>query len=543
MLTGTNVTKVTLFDYDKGITNDTVEVTNGKVINSSGKVASAKDSLFYTFPVVEGETYVISSRLSSYAIVFYENENVIKIYQINEIGEEINKSGIGTYKESTKSFRDWNIVIPSGIDRISVSCATLSSYGAKLEKKIIEKTEIAANYELILEDTCGVNVLNPDTVVVNAYLTKDGTHKSNNKYSYTDYIKVQAGDVIIPAVDGIANVRLQFVTAYDREKNVIPDCGAESKGFYVVPEGIEYVRVSYVNEIFATGRFAININNVMPYEAYRAEKLANGIREREIYEETMRTNPLTLLPDYMVNLLAYKPMQKPEAAYFCLVSDDGATGLATYTIPLCIEKEIPLTMAVMSKSEVFTDEDNAELYTTIVVDAVNNYGFEIAQHGGSHWTYLPEVYLNAFFDAEEAFFHSVGLSPKSAVAPAHYLSPYVQAVAGGRFGVVRSGYSGYDSDGNNHYLHNYYDYCTSGEGSNLYGLSSYNIQGSNLSRHKDAVDYAKENNKVLIYYLHENSLTDEDKKQIEAIIDYAKESGLKFVTLSELAYLNDGTIY
>ena len=199
-----------------------------------------------------------------------------------------------------------------------------------------------------------------------------------------------------------------------------------------------------------------------------------------------------------------------------------------------IEKGVPLTMAVMSDSEVF---DNSTKQAT-VLDAVENHGCKIAQHGGVRWTTYTEKGLNSFFETEKAFFANLGISVDSAVIPEHYASTIVKVVAGGMYGVVRSGFNGYDENGQTGSVKDFYDYYTSGENSNLYCLSSFNFSTS-LSGNKDAIDYAKANNKVVIAYWHENDLTNETKANIEDAIDYALAQGLEFVTLDQLAHMID----
>jgi len=265
------------------------------------------------------------------------------------------------------------------------------------------------------------------------------------------------------------------------------------------------------------------------------EQILNTLKiEKRVDGENIHNQPFTVLPNYIVNTMAYKPMAKPNKGYICLVSDDGAEELATYALPMVISKGVPLTMAVMSNSEVF---DGGTLQAA-VIDAVENHGCKIAQHGGVRWTTYTELRLRIFFETEKAFFDSLGLAVEGAVIPEHYGSNLIQAVAGGLYGVVRSGYSGYDADGVAGELHDYYDHYTSGEGSNLYGLSSFN-PSNDLNESKDAIDYAYANAKVVIVYWHENALDATKKANIEGMIDYAKTKGLEFVTLGQLAHLID----
>ena len=246
----------------------------------------------------------------------------------------------------------------------------------------------------------------------------------------------------------------------------------------------------------------------------------------------LKNTPLTVMPEYILNNLCYKPLGALERGYFCLVSDDGRKELATYTLPMCESKNVPLTMAVMSNSEVFTDENNAETYTALVLDAITNHGCSIAQHGGNYWHTWSEARLNEFFDSEKEFFDTLGVNIEGCVIPGHYNSKMIFAVAGGRFGVVRSGVAGHEYP-----TSNYYGYYTSGARSNLFGLSSYNIVDMTLANNKLAIDYAIANKKILIVYLHDNSLSEANKTMIEAVLDYALSSGITMCTLGEIPHL------
>ena len=215
-----------------------------------------------------------------------------------------------------------------------------------------------------------------------------------------------------------------------------------------------------------------------------------------------------------------------------MMTDDGTEGLATYTVPLAISKNVPFTFAVAKGSAVW-DNDTKQ---TAVLDAVENHGCELAQHSVDvNWDTLSEAELIAFFDAEKTFFDSLDVEIKGAVVPAHRTNDLVKAVTGGRFGVVRCGYDGVGSDGNANYsVYNGYDYYCTGARSNMFALSSYNCSGTTDAYNKAAIDYAKANNKVLIAYYHEFDLDSAKKTVIESMIDYAKAQGLEFITLSQL---------
>lgn len=284
----------------------------------------------------------------------------------------------------------------------------------------------------------------------------------------------------------------------------------------------------------ADGKLILNFSRSASYRVYSGMKNVMQVAGSNLVDVQKYTaEPLTNLPDYFVNTLAYRPIGgELEKGYICLVTDDGTEGLATYTIPMLIQKNVPFTFAVFKDSEVF----QTQAYQTTVLDAVNNHGCALAQHGGTYWDIMTEAELVSFFEEEKQFFDSLNVSLQGAVVPGHRTTTLVKAVAGGRFGILRSGYRGQAPDFSyNDSIQNYYEYWTSGARSNVYGLSSYNISGADDAYNRNAIDYAKANNKILIGYYHEYDLTAEKKAIIESMIDYAKAQGLTFITLGQIA--------
>ena len=407
----------------------------------------------------------------------------------------------------------------------------------------VEKTAEAGALGEFLEEYQSPNFLNPTEIEQTRgnYLNTNGTVGADPHYAYTlSYIPVNEGDIVYCAENGmITDAKFRFVTAYDADKKLVSAAGASTpERFYTVPSGIKYIRCTVYLSNYDNGGLAININTVIPFTPFYSGKVPVQTGQNSNRINQLEKLPLTSTPSYITGAMKYRPLFSLPKGYICLVSDDGKEGLATYTIPMVIAKNVPCTFAVMSASEVFAKST----YRQTVIDAVKKHGCAIAQHGNLSWTKYSESGLNAFFDTEKAFFDSIGLSVNSAVVPSHYMSDVVQVVAGGRFGVVRSGYKGYDADGKyGNMVHNYYDYYTSGEGSNLFGLSSYNFASNTLKGNKDAIDYAFDNKKILIVYWHESALTNETKAIVEASIDYAKQKGLEFITLDRIPYLNEVT--
>lgn len=379
------------------------------------------------------------------------------------------------------------------------------------------------------EQAYGTNIFNGNWSTGH-FIRPNGEVGNQGTLSYTvDYIPVKEHDMIVCG-SGSTTAIMRFVCAYDANKNVVAAAGSEGYRRYDVPSGVSYIRITVYNTDISAD-FRINRSPfLLPYEAYKEIIVPNGFGLiKEISEE-----PLTTFNDYIVNSLAYQPLGQLEKPYICLVSDDGAEALVSYTIPMLESKNVPCTWAIMSTSQIFTSDDT-ETDVAAVIDSVTNLGCAIAQHGGTEWSNYSEDGLNYFFEHEKAFLESKGLYPKSAVVPAHYNSSLVSAIAGGKYGVCRSGYYGEsDSGATFEDMMKPYPYYTCGPRSNAYCLTSQNLANISQSEAQTAIDYAIAHNGLVIFYWHDGSLTDGQKERIEDAIDYAKSNNMTFITLDEV---------
>lgn len=372
---------------------------------------------------------------------------------------------------------------------------------------------------IVIKNSSGVYITHEHS----GYLTESGTYNGNQYHSLTtEMINCQEGDVFAyrgsagrtegSAVSALFYGNGQIIghshTTYQRDYSDI-----------TIPTGCDSV-------VFSS--YAATGTDVVLY-VFKKNTLAPGRTDYDFLQWKLR--PLTTLPSYILNNLSYKPLGQLEHPYICLVTDDGKAAMTTRTIPLVLSKGVPMTFAIMSDSEVMqTPEDIA-----IVKNAVDNGGCSVAQHGSKNWTTYTEFTLNRYFDEQQAFFDSIEIPVTSAVIPSHYNSKMVFAVAGGRYGVVRSGYNGMNDSGKPIEPTIHYDYYTSGARSNLFGLSSYNVIDKTLEQNKQAIEYAIENNKILILYMHEVSMTEEYWTLLSDVIDYAKTRPITFINLGDIA--------
>lgn len=450
---------------------------------------------------------------TNYGIAFYANNNPQSF--ISGVREKWNASSIGV---ETRTFDIPSTARYTRFTWFYSSSDFYSQFSCHLIKKGSLDDQLDAISNVITE-----NVLDPTEITVGKYIGLSGNMSTSDSYNVTGYIAVKENDQIVLTSGSFSSGRtMRYVTAYNPSKSAVSASGAENVTSYTVPEGIAYVRISASKTILDNDAYArISLNGAaIKYQTYYSGLTSGLAKEDHTNLELFRFYPLSALPEYFMNNLAYKPLGALSKGYICLVSDDGDPGLATYTIPMLITKNVPCTFAVMKGSGCWEDSTNK----ATILDAIANHGCVIAQHGGITWNQYDELRLNQFFDNEKEFWDSLNVTPYGAVCPQHIINNMIRCVAGGRFGCLRTGYN------NGIYYENY----TNGARSNLYGLSSQSSLDGSLQDQCNILDYCKANNKLRIIHWHENEMSAADKTQLEGIIDYAKSISLTFITMKDI---------
>ena len=485
------------------------EAAQGKAETAQGKAESAQQAAEASKTQAEGSasaaaTYATDAGNSATAAAGSATEA-----QTAKTGAETAQAAAETAKTGAES-----------------AAASVSASAAQIETNKQDIYTLKEDFETKLTAT-SENVLNKAALTIGKYVNKSGNTGYSSAYAYTDYIKVTEGDVVKGYAGKQTPLPFRFVCAYNSEKVAISSLGAEDVESYTVPSGISflkltgYVRTDGTGINSPTARIFLNGEDGK-YQEYKTGDVLGFCSSIYATEQILANYPLTTITPYMVNLLSYRPLGVLTKGYICLVSDDGDSDLATYTIPMLQNKgDIPCTFAVMKSSTVFSTESGL----SAVVDAVNNHGCNIAQHGGTTWDQYDELGLNNFFDSEKTYWDSIGLVPYGAVCPAHNINNLIRAICGGRFGCLRTGYQNGVP---------YYPDYTNGAKSNIFGLTSQSSVDSTLADQKRILDNIKANNLLRIIHWHENELTTEKKEQLEGIIDYALEIGLTFITMKEI---------
>ena len=433
-----------------------------------------------------------------------------------------------------RSVRDVTFVIPE--DFVSVL------YQGREVNRLTVQTITTLNPVLnnnISEIAISSNVLDISKLTANKFLRPDGTEGADNTYSYTDYIPVKEGQVIVVSNDvaitsgtetqDVRPLVIRFVAAYDYLKNIIESKGTDVAGYsYTVPFGVHYIRITAKTDVINVQGSRINNGGViLPYEPYWSGTRPTGVTENRENIKSLYDFPLTKLPTYIKNSLAYKPLCSLSKGYLCVTDDDGSIGLGTYTLPMVIQKQVPVTFCLWKTSEILRDGN--EQYKNLLINAVNNHGCTVAQHGGLNWTDYNEKQLYDFFNEEKQYWDSLGLDVKAASIPSHFVNKTIEAVAGGYYGVVRCGYDGLNPDNSPNYEAIHTDYYACTPRTNIYCLPSVNVRSYDITKWRTIIDYVVDNKLLLNVYFHDFDFveTAEDyqarRELLEGFLDYAKE--------------------
>lgn len=510
-----------------------IETFMGGKTSDLAKIVTEKEGL----PI----TTDITSNVS-FANGFYYNENGQKVesgsykcgrievspYDILKITASVNARYIVIFDANG------NVLI-AGQYGNSAYCPENSSYiwvtyavDATITK--IEKTSKAI-INNALELTYSTNLFDTSNFTEGGYINPStGAVSAESTLGYTDYIPVEEGKVLICG-DGINITRyMRFIAAYDKYKGLMSSAGStDGTTGYTVPEDVAYVRVSIslsnlhedsrINLIKSTGK-------LLRYEPFNVKLMPKGTADNRELRYNILNSPLTTFPN-LLKSVSYKPLGQLSKPYICFSTDDGYSQLATKTIPLFVSENVPITAYVMKGSPVFNSAENIQT----IKNAIESGHCEIGQHGYTPFTQYNEDQLNAYLDNEKAYFDTLEIELKGSSTPTGAYNDMVNAVCGGRFGTNRNldGAIKYGGEGE----------FANGPKSNIYALTTLGLKGHSLETNKLYIDYAFENNWLMMPYFHDFDFDDTAEGQafyemVQELIQYAKTKGMTFITASQI---------
>lgn len=262
--------------------------------------------------------------------------------------------------------------------------------------------------------------------------------------------------------------------------------------------------------------------NSVEYDKTQAEYLENKI------------NNVDLLSDRYIKLISTKYLGQLTKGYIAISSDDGTNALADITIDLfkgyktTYNKNIPLTMGLMSTSQIFADNTRKAK----VLDLINNYGSSVAIHGNNPYTTYTDEELFDFLDEQKEYITNNLSAPTSIIFPNHSYNEKTSTISGSYFGVCCTGGS------NNPISYGGNSKCA-GPRSNMYTLYRFSLFNSEMTTQKikNAIDYAYEHNMIFLPFFHDNNLTNDYercKALLDYCVDYANSKGLDFINVGDI---------
>lgn len=266
-------------------------------------------------------------------------------------------------------------------------------------------------------------------------------------------------------------------------------------------------------------------NRLLDYVPYADYEMPNLKLVQHQFDEIIID--MTNCTNEMANLLGHRNLGALDKGYICLVADDGYAKVSNVTFPIAKEKNIPITLALWTDSEVVTNPTLlAELRTMI---ANNNIG--ICQHGVGRFTdYSPKGLYN-YLISEKDKWVNLSLNVAGVAYPNHSRNEQVRTICGALYGVCCSGGQTRPMV----YLHD-----TNGARSNIFDLYRISLYSNTENYLKGACDFANSNKKLVIIFWHDSDIYGDDDQinKLKNVIDYAKTIGLTFVNVGDIPLIN-----
>ena len=243
-----------------------------------------------------------------------------------------------------------------------------------------------------------------------------------------------------------------------------------------------------------------------------------------------------IIADKYINLICDKHLGSLEKGYIAISCDDGTNSLADDTIPLFLgykttyNKNIPLTMGLMSNSQIFRSDNTSRLAT--VLSFINNTGSSVAIHGTNSYTTYTVDELYDFLDTQKEYLTTNLVAPTSIIYPNHDYNKRTSTVAGSYYGVCATGGNNFPItyDGNSK---------LAGPRSNMYTLYRFSLFNDQMTTQKikDAIDYAYDHHMIFMPFFHDNTLHndyDRCKGLLDYCVNYANSKRLTFINIGDI---------
>ena len=213
--------------------------------------------------------------------------------------------------------------------------------------------------------------------------------------------------------------------------------------------------------------------------------------------------------------------EKPQVIFI----DDDAVGTPLFNniAPIFTQRNIPLNIAAINTLNSMASPTQ----TQTLLDFQNNHGWEILSHGWDDKTFdsLTQEQLEKNFTDSIADFKERGFNVESVVYPQGGMTPLSKAITGKYF---RAGFA------TSAVPTNVADGLESMDTIDIYAIKRINIGDypSDLDYYKSAINHAKANNQLIVFYTHSYQFGDGNANiaLLESVVDYVLSQGIEITT-------------
>ena len=161
---------------------------------------------------------------------------------------------------------------------------------------------------------------------------------------------------------------------------------------------------------------------------------------------------------------------------------------------------------------------------------ISDYGCDVAVHGNySYTTYANDDLIDFLNTQDEQLTSLCGKKPVACIYPNHAYDLQKSVIAGSYYGVCAGGYSNGIK----------YTQCC-GARSNMYELHRWSLFAQNTTEEtiRLYIDYACENNLLLMPWFHDYEMTGDNAERnmglLDYCVEYANSKGINFISYGDI---------
>lgn len=144
------------------------------------------------------------------------------------------------------------------------------------------------------------NKLNPNTMR-SGYLTDAGVFYESDSYKLSDYIPLEFGETVILYTQTLNVCQMRFLTAYDKDKNILADKGGSGIYQYRQSGEVVFIRISISNDFGAIENLMLTRPKATSFEPYFRRDGHNMNGRPDCFRNLF--NPAGIYPDHYIDVV------------------------------------------------------------------------------------------------------------------------------------------------------------------------------------------------------------------------------------------------